>query len=160
MLTFKGLMPFFFMKFWSWALYWAISIWSPLCLIHGLLYIHLLIKIENITSFFIPFHDDKKSWPTFSLRLAELKPLKFLRYLLPFKRYKRKRFFNSAIDSEDIFGKTHTGTVLLNVQNVVKLPLGKINNFCLFTGESWETKLSRCLNCTPIKWITIVQHRS
>ena len=64
------------MKFWSWALYWAISIWSPLCLIHGLLYIPLLIKIESITSFFIPFHDDKKSWPTFSLRLAELKPLK------------------------------------------------------------------------------------
>ena len=64
------------MKFWSWALYWAISIWSPLCLIHGLLYIPLLIKLESITSFFIPFHDDKKSWPTFSLRLAELKPLK------------------------------------------------------------------------------------
>ena len=70
-------------------------------------------------------------------------PLKYLRYILPFKSYECKflfLFFNSAIPLCEVF---LAKTLLLHVENAVKWALVKIHNFC-FLLEKAEIYTVNC----------------
>ena len=84
---------------------------------------------------------------------AEFKSVKFVRSLLPIKRYKLNHliFLQCETQCEVFFyNKNTTFYMFLYVENVVNLALVMTNNFCFFAEESSGSKLSRCLNYTPI----------